>query len=108
MKIAAKEKLMQTTRVLLNQRQKRQLMKRARISGKSVSEEVQSAIDFYLDLPIRQTIGTEEELAGFFCVVNSSADRIIGKLDETILHVDRLLKPKAKVRRQKFSTLAAN
>ncbi len=30
MKIAAKEKLMQTTRVLLNQRQKRQLMKRAR------------------------------------------------------------------------------
>ena len=99
---------MQTTRVHLNQRQKRQLMRRARISGESVSDVVRRAIDLYIDLPIRKTIATDEELAGFFCAINRSADRIIRKLDETILHVDRVLKPKAKVRGRSLSCLAAN
>jgi hypothetical protein len=99
---------MQPTRVHLNQRQKRQLMKRARISGKTVSEEIRRAIDFYLDLPIRKATGTEEELAVFFCVINRYADRIIRKLDETTLHVNRVLRPKEKVHRRSLSVLAAN
>jgi hypothetical protein len=103
MKTTAKEKLMQPSRVHLNQKQKRQLMKRARISGRSVSEEARSAIDFYLDLPIKAAMRTEEELAGFFCVVNRSADRIVRKLDEIILHVERVLKPKVKVHRRSVS-----
>ena len=108
MKTTAKEKLMRPTRVHLNQRQKGQLVKRARISGKTVSEEVRSAIDFYLDLPIRKAIRTEEELAGFFCVANRSADRIVRKLDETILHVNRVLKSKVKVCKRSLPFLAAN
>jgi hypothetical protein len=108
MKTADKEKLMRSIRVPLNQRQKEQLRKRARISGKTVSEEVRSAIDLYLELPTTKVIRTEEDLAWFFGVVSRSAGRIIRKLDETILHVDCVFRPKVKVGGRRVSFLAAN
>jgi len=87
---------MRPTKVRLNQRLKRQLAKGSRISGKSVSEEMRNAVDFYLQLPVRG----KEELSAFLKLVSRSADRTLRKLDETISYVGRALKPQANARQR--------
>ncbi len=79
---------MATALIHLDPKQKKRLARRARLRGKSFSQEVRDAIDLYLDLPVE----SEEELSALARAANQSADRMIKKLDETIVHVDRILK----------------
>jgi hypothetical protein len=79
---------MATALIHMDLKQKQRLAKRAKLRGKSFSQEVRNAIDLYLDLPLE----SEAELAALARAANQSADRMIKKLDETILHVDRILK----------------
>jgi hypothetical protein len=51
---------------------------------------VRDAVDLYLSVPVE----TEEELTALARTANLAADRMIKKLDETIAHVDRVLKHK--------------
>ncbi len=79
---------MATALIHLDPKQKKRLARRAKLRGKSFSQEVRDAIDLYLDIPIE----TEEELSALARAANRSADRMIKKLDETIAYVDRILK----------------
>lgn len=79
---------MTTALIHLDPKQKKRLARRAKLRGKSFSQEVRDAIDLYLDLPVE----SEEELSALARAANQSADRMIKKLDETIVHVDRILK----------------
>ena len=79
---------MATALLHLDAKQKQRLVHRARIRGKSFSQEVRDALDLYLAVPIE----TEEELNSLARVANVSADRTIKKLDETIEYVGRTLK----------------
>jgi hypothetical protein len=79
---------MATALIHMDPKQKRQLAKRAKLQGKSFSQEVRNAIDLYLDLPVE----SEAELSALARAANQSADRMIKKLDETIVRVDRILK----------------
>jgi predicted DNA-binding protein len=72
----------------LEPEQKKRLARRAKLRGKSFSQEVRDAIDLYLDIPIE----SEEELSILAKEANRSADRMIKRLDETITHVDRVLR----------------
>ena len=55
---------------------------------KSFSQEVRDAVDLYLSVPIEN----EDELSALARTANRAADRMIKKLDETIVYVDRVLK----------------
>jgi len=79
---------MATALIHIDPKQKKRLARRARLRGKSFSQEVRDAIDVYLDISIEN----EEELGVLAQAANQSADRMIKKLDETIIHVDRILK----------------
>ena len=79
---------MATALIHLDPKQKKRLARRAKLRGKSFSQEVRDAIDLYLDIPVE----SEEELSALAKEANRSADRMIKKLDETIFHVDRILK----------------
>ena len=79
---------MATALIHMDPKQKQRLARRAKLRGKSFSQEVRDAIDLYLDLPVE----SEEELSALARAANRSADRMIKKLDETIVHVDRVLK----------------
>lgn len=92
---------MRPTRLRLNQRQKRRLAERARLTGRSVSEEIQNAIDLYLLLPFQ----SKEALGAIFNLANHSADRT--QLDETICYVNCALKLPANIRKGPIR-LAAN
>jgi predicted DNA-binding protein len=72
----------------LEPEQKKRLARRAKLRGKSFSQEVRDAIDLYLDIPIE----SEEELSILAKEANRSADRMIRRLDETVAHVDRVLR----------------
>lgn len=78
---------MATALLHLDERQKQRLVHRARLRGKSFSQEVRDALDLYLAVPIE----TEKELSGLARAANLSADRTIKKLDETIEYVGRTL-----------------
>ncbi len=78
---------MATALIHLDPKQKKRLARRAKLRGKSFSQEVRDAIDLYFDLPVE----SEEELSALARAANRSADRMIQKLDETIVHVDRIL-----------------
>lgn len=67
--------------------QKKRLARRARQSGRSVSEEIREAVDFYLDLPP----ASREELETLATEANRSLDRTLGRLDKAIATVDRVL-----------------
>jgi hypothetical protein len=71
---------MAATRVRLDPKQKRQLARRAKLRGTSLSQEVCEAIDLYLELHL---LARE---------ANRAADRMIRRLDKTIAYVDRGLK----------------
>jgi ribbon-helix-helix CopG family protein len=79
---------MATALIHMDPKQKKRLARRAKLRGKSFSQEVRDAIDLYLDLPVE----SEEELSALARAANQSADRMIKKLDETIVHVDRIFK----------------
>jgi len=81
---------MATALIHMDPKQKRQLARRAKLRGKSFSQEVRTAVDVYLAMPIE----SEEELSLLARSANRSADRTIKKLDETIAYVDRVLKQK--------------
>ena len=68
--------------------QKRRLARRARKTGKSFSQEVRDAVDFYLELPP----GMEGQLEALASEANKSLDRTIARLDHTIATLDRVLK----------------
>jgi hypothetical protein len=79
---------MATALLHLDPKQKERVVHRARLRGKSFSQEVRDALDLYLAVPVE----TEKELSNLARVANLSADRTIKKLDETIEYVDRTLK----------------
>lgn len=71
----------------LDAKQKQRLVNRARLRGKSFSQEVRDALDLYLAVPLE----TEAELSCLARAASLSAGRTIRKLDETIEYVDRRL-----------------
>jgi hypothetical protein len=81
---------MATALIHMDARQKQRLTRRAKLRGKSFSQEVRDAVDLYLDVPIE----SEVELRGLAKSANHAADRMIKNLDETISYVDRVLKHK--------------
>ncbi len=85
---------MATALIHLDPKQKKRLARRAKLRGKSFSQEVRNAIDLYLDIPVE----SEEELSALAKEANRSADRMIKRLDETIAHVDRVLRQMRKKR----------
>jgi hypothetical protein len=85
---------MATALIHMDPRQKKRLAQRARLRGKSFSQEVRDAVDLYLDLPIE----SQEELQTLALEANRAADRMIKRLDATIVHVDRVLREMEKGR----------
>lgn len=81
---------MATALIHMDARQKQRLTRRAKLRGKSFSQEVRDAVDLYLDVPVE----SEAELRGLAKSANHAADRMIKNLDETIVYVDRVLKHK--------------
>ena len=79
---------MATALIHLNPDLKRRLARRAKLRGKSFSQEVRDAINLYLDIPVE----SEEELRVLAKEANRATDRMIRRLDETIAHVDRVLR----------------
>jgi hypothetical protein len=79
---------MATALLHLDAKQKQRLVRRAKLRGKSFSQEVRDALDLYLAVPIE----TELQLTGLARAANLSAERTIKKLDETIGYVARVLK----------------
>jgi hypothetical protein len=79
---------MATALLHLDAKQKQRVVNRARLRGKSFSQEVRDALDLYLAVPVE----TEAELGSLARAASLSADRTIRKLDETIAYVDRTLK----------------
>jgi hypothetical protein len=68
-------------------RQKQRLAQRAKLRGKSFSQEVRDAVDMYLDVPVE----TEEELSVLAAEANRAAGRMVKRLDQTISRVERIL-----------------
>jgi hypothetical protein len=79
---------MATALIHMDARQKQRLTKRAKLRGKSFSQEVRDAVDLYLDIPVE----SQEELQTLAAEANHAADRMIKRLDTTIARVDRTLR----------------
>lgn len=79
---------MATALIHLNPDLKKRLARRAKLRGKSFSQEVRDAINLYLDIPVE----SEEELSALAKEANCATDRMIKTLDKTIAHVDRILR----------------
>lgn len=79
---------MATALIHIDPAQKQRLARRAKLRGKSFSQEVRDAVDMYLDVPVEH----EAELRGLAKAANDAADRMIRNLNETIAYVDRVLK----------------
>ncbi|MGB6682316.1 MAG: hypothetical protein WA621_06815 [Candidatus Acidiferrum sp.] len=73
-----------------DEKQKQRLTRRARLRGKSFSQEVRDAVDLYLSVPVE----SEAELSALAHAANLAADRMIKRLDETTAYVARALKPR--------------
>ena len=85
---------MVTALIHLDPKQKKRLALRARLRGKSFSQEVRDAVELYLDLPVEN----EDELRTLARHASESTDRSIAKLDETIAYIDRGLRTMRKSR----------
>jgi hypothetical protein len=85
---------MATALIHMDPKQKARLARRAKMRGRSFSQEVRNAVNLYLDFPV----DNEQELAALSRAANQSIERSIKRLDETIAYVDRALKS---VRRSK-------
>lgn len=79
---------MATALIHFDEDQKRRLTRRARLRGKSFSQEVRDAVDLYLSVPVE----SELELSAMAREANLAACRMIKRLDKTIANVDRTLK----------------
>lgn len=79
---------MATALIQFDPKQKQRLARRAKLRGKSFSQEVSDAVDMYLDVPVE----TEAELRALAREGSASADRSIARLDATIAYLDRELK----------------
>ena len=79
---------MATALIHLDAKVKARLARRAKKRGRSFSEEVRNAVDFYLQIPAEN----EEELRILARAANESARRSIERLDETIAYVGSILK----------------
>lgn len=83
---------MATALIHLDAKQKARLARRAKLRGRSFSQEVRNAVDLYLELPIEN----EEELGTLAHAARLSIDRSIKRLDETIAYTSRILKSMGK------------
>jgi hypothetical protein len=81
---------MATALIHMDSKQKQQLAHRAKLRGKSFSQEVRNAVEMYLDVPVED----ETELRAMAKAANQAADRMIKNLDETIAYVGRVLRDK--------------
>lgn len=81
---------MATALIHMDSKQKQQLAHRAKMRGKSFSQEVRNAVEMYLDVPVED----ETELRALAKAANQAADRMIKNLDETIAYVGRVLRHK--------------
>jgi hypothetical protein len=79
---------MDTALIHMDPIQKQRLARRAKLRGKSFSQEVCDAVDFYLGVPVEN----EAELRSLAKAANHAADRMIKNLDQTIAYVHRVLK----------------
>lgn len=79
---------MATALIHMDAKQKARLTRRAKLRGKSFSQEVRDAVDLYLEIPV----GEEEEIKLLAREANRAANRMIKRLDATIDNVDRTLK----------------
>jgi hypothetical protein len=79
---------MATSQIQLDAKQKQRLARRAKKHGRSLSQELSSAVDLYLSVPVE----SEAELSALAREATASADRSIARLDETIAYLDRELK----------------
>jgi len=80
---------MATALIHMDAKQKARLTRRAKLRGKSFSQEVRDAVELYLQIPV----GEEEEIKLLAREANRAADRMIRRLDATIENVDRTLTP---------------
>lgn len=85
---------MATALIHFDEKQKQRLTRRARLRGKSFSQEVRDAVDLYLSIPVE----TEAELSAIAKEASESADRSIAKLDETIAYLRKGLRSMRKRR----------
>jgi predicted DNA-binding protein len=85
---------MATALIHMDSKQKHRLTQRAKLRGKSFSQEVRDAVEMYLDVPVEN----EAELRALAKTANHAADRMIKNLDETIAYVGRVLRNKRKGR----------
>jgi len=76
---------MATSQIQLDPKQRQRLARRAKKHGKSLSQEVSSAVDLHLSGPYK----TEAELSALAPQAKASADRSIARLGETIAYLDR-------------------
>jgi len=79
---------MATALIDMDSIQKQRLARRAKLRGKSLSQEVRDAVEMYLDVPVEN----EAELRDLAKAANHAADRVIKNLDETVAYVDRVLR----------------
>ena len=79
---------MATALIHMDAKQKARLTRRAKLRGKSFSQEVRDAVELYLQIPV----GEEEEIKLLAREANRAADRMIRRLDATIENADRTLK----------------
>jgi hypothetical protein len=79
---------MATALIHMDPKQKKRLMQRAKLRGKSFSQEVRDAVDLYLDIPLE----TQEELKALATEANRSVDRMVRILDTTSAHIDHILR----------------
>jgi hypothetical protein len=79
---------MATALIHFDEKQKRRLTRRARLRGKSFSQEVRDAVDLYLSIPVE----TEAELKALAREASESADRSIVRLDDTIAYLRKGLR----------------
>lgn len=86
---------MATGLIQLNPKQRTRLAQRAKKRGKSLAQEVSSAVDLYLSVPPE----SEAELGATAKAARQAADRMIKRLDETIAYVDRAIKQRRKARK---------
>jgi hypothetical protein len=83
---------MATAFIHLAPKQRQRLARRAKKQGKSLSHELSKAVGFYLSVPSE----TPGELSVAAEAANQAADRMIKNLDQTIAHIDLVLKERRK------------
>jgi hypothetical protein len=81
---------MATALIHMDSKQKQQLAHRAKLRGKSFSQEVRNAVEMYLDVSVEDETG----LRAMAKTANQAAERVIKNLDETIAYVGRVLRQK--------------